>query len=120
VALGDAGEHVLELLGRRVVGVVAEFLDAVGEAEVGDDRSDRLHVTVDAPGPDGGPHPLGRRRLDERLEALAMILVERFDRGGEFFVGGGLERAVQQSERLHPVLRLIHVARRYLRAQETT
>jgi hypothetical protein len=64
--------------------------------------------------------PSGVGRLHERLEPLAVVVVECLDRSGEFGVGCRLERAVEQSEGLHPVLRLIHVARRYLRAQETT
>ena len=43
-----------------------------------------------------------------------MVVVERLDGSDEFLVGGCLERAIEQTERLHPVLHLIHGPRRYL------
>ena len=49
VALDDAGQHGAQLVARRVVGVVAELLDAVGERGVGEHQGDALHRAVDAP-----------------------------------------------------------------------
>ena len=108
------GQHRLELIGRRVVGVIAEFGDAVGQAGVGEHGGDRLHAPVDA----ARLHARLRiaasvERLDERVEAFAVVVVERLDGGDELVVGGGLERAIEQTERLHPVLHLIHGPRRY-------
>ena len=59
VALDEARQHVLELIGRRILGVVAELLDAVGQAGVGEDRRDGLHAAVDPTGLDGGPDTVG-------------------------------------------------------------
>ena len=113
VALDEAGQHVLELIGRRILGVVAELLDAVGQAGVGEDGRDGLHAAVDPTGLDGGPDTVGVERLDERLETLTVVVVEGFDGSGQLVVGGRLERAVDQAERLHPVLHLVHAQRRY-------
>ncbi len=68
VALDDAGQHVVQLRGRRVVGVVAELGDAVGQAQIGQHGSDCLHAAVDATGLDAGAHAGGCERVDERLE----------------------------------------------------
>ncbi len=114
VALDDPRQHRLELIGRRVVGVVAELGDAVGQAGVGEDGGDRLHAAVDAARLHRRPDAVSVERIDERVETLAVIVVERLDRRGEFLVGGGLERSIEQAERLHPVLHLIHGPRRYL------
>ena len=113
VALDEAGQHVLELIGRRILGVVAELLDAVGKAGVGEDGRDRLHAAVDPTGLHGGPDTVGVERLDERFETLAVVVVEGFDGRRQLVVGGRLERAVDQAERLHPVLHLVHAQRRY-------
>jgi multiple sugar transport system ATP-binding protein len=43
-----------------------------------------------------------------------MVVVEALDGSGKLIVGGGFERAVEQTEGLHPILHLIHAARRYL------
>ena len=42
-----------------------------------------------------------------------MIVVERLDGRGQLFVGGGLDRAVEETQRLHAVLDVIHGQRRY-------
>ncbi len=95
--------------------MVAELGDAIGETQIGQHRSDGFHAAVDPTGLDAGAYTRRGQRVDERLEALTMVVVERFDRCGELLVGRGLERAIEQAERLHPVLHLIHVARRYRR-----
>ena len=52
--------------------------------------------------------PSASSDVDERLDGLAVVVVEGFDRRDELVVGGRLERAVEQAERLHPVLHLVH------------
>ncbi len=91
-------------------------------AAIGDDRRDRFHPAVDPTGLDTGADAVGRDGVDERLEALAVVVTERVDRRGEVFVGRRLERAVEQSQRLHPVLHLVHGhgLRRYRRAVAIT
>ena len=110
----DWREHFLELIGRRVVGVLAELLDASGEGGVRNDRRDCFHGAIDAAGLDGGAHAVDIEfAFDERLKAFTMIVVERLDGRGQLFVGGGLDRAVEETQRLHAVLDVIHGQRRY-------
>ena len=76
------GQHALSSIGRRVVGVVAEFRDAVGQAGVGEHGRDRLHAPVDAARLHRGPDTIGVERIDERVETLAVVVVERLDGSG--------------------------------------
>ena len=110
VASRRAREHVLELHRSSDSRSVAELLDAVGQAGVGEDGRDGLHAAVDPTGLDRGADTVGVERVDERLETLAVVVVEGFDGSGQLVVGGRFERAVDQAERLHPVLHLVHAA----------
>ena len=81
VALDDAGQHGAQLVARRVVGVVAELLDAVGERGVGEHQGDALHRPVDAALGGRGADRLGRRlAAGEPLDRLAVVVVERLGR----------------------------------------
>jgi SAM-dependent methyltransferase len=101
-----------------MVGVVAELLDAVGQAGVGEDQGHRFECAVEPATLGGGAHGIwiGRitgRRVGELVERLAVLLTHRLYRGDERVVGQEGERAVEQSERLKTGLGLIHVGRRY-------
>jgi len=101
VGLDEARKGLLELFGRRVIGMVSQLLDAVGQAGVGDHQGRSLHGAVESPPPercsDRGGVRLG---AEEFVERLAMFVVERLDRGVEVGIGRSGERAVEQTESL--------------------
>ena len=109
------GQDLAQLVGGRVLGVVAELLDAVGEAGIGEHEGDALERAVESPRGDRLADAR-RRRLgaDQLGEGVAVVVVEGADGAGELFVGGGGEAAVEQPERLEAVLHLVHGRERTL------
>jgi hypothetical protein len=114
VALDDAGEHGTQLVARRVVGMVAELADAVGEAGVRQHEGEALHRPVDAPLGGRGAHRL-RRRLPagEPLDGLPVVVAEGGEDGVELLVRRRPQGPIEQSERLQAGLHLVHGPRRY-------
>ena len=109
VALDDAREHGAQLLARRVVGVVAELLDAVGECGVREHQADALQRPVDAALRRGRPQRVGGGlTAGEPLERLSVIVAERGDGGIELLVRRRPQRPVEQSEGLQAGLHLVH------------
>ena len=101
---------------RRVVGVVAELLDAVGEGGVGEHEGDALHRPVEAALGAASRMACGDvLAAGESLERLAVVVVERLDDGRQLVVGRRPQSAVEQPERLQAGLHLVHGARRYRR-----
>ena len=120
VPFDDPGQHGAQLVRRRVVGVVTELLDGVGERGVREDEREALHRPVDA--------TLGcclaycarrRRTAGQPLDRFPVIVVETFDHRFQLLVGGGPEGAIEQAEGLQPRSHLVHAARRYRRLAMT-
>ena len=116
VALDEPRQDGAQLVARRVVGMVAELLDAVGQRRVGEHEGEALHRPVDA--------PLGRRGTDrlrrdgaagDPFDRLAVVVAEGGDDGVQLLVGGRPQCPVEQSERLQAGLHLVHGPRRYRR-----
>ena len=110
VALDDAGQHLAQLLARRVVGVVAELLDAVGQRRVGEHEGDALHRPVDA-GPSTPPRgspPASPRRPTTRSSASRWSSSRASTAAASSSSDAARIDAVEQPERLQPRLHLIH------------
>ena len=77
VTFDDAGQHLAQLFARRVVGVLAELLDAIRQRRIGEHEGDAFHRTVE---------PALRCRIAERcrrrlaahdaFEGLTVVFVE--------------------------------------------
>ena len=102
VSLDDAGQHLPQLIARRIVGVLTELLDAVGEARVGEHHGDALHRAVETALGDRLPNRVGIEIVAsyQLTCRIAMLVIERGDDGGQLVVGRRLERAVEQAKRL--------------------
>ena len=123
VALDQPGRHLGQVVLGRVVGRVAQLLDAVGQARIGQHGGDLLERTGHAPTGDGGTDRDGAGRwiFEARLVASTAELVDRLavvvgQRGHEcleFVVGHGEQSTIEQRQRLEAVLHLIHGLRGY-------
>jgi hypothetical protein len=117
VLVDHAGQHLLEVVLARVVAVVAELGDEVGEARVGEHRRDLLETAAHPTASHGGPqrHRASGRVLEaaltgagELVEGRDVVLGQRGHEGLELGVGHGRHRPVEQRQRLQAVLHLIH------------
>ena len=111
VALDDAGQHLAQLLARRVVGVVAELLDAVGQRRVGEHDGDALHRAVDPAlarrrrgSPSGVASPLDDSRSSASRWSSSRPATAAVSSSSDVCA----DRPVEQPERLQPGLHLIH------------
>ncbi len=109
VTFGEAREHLAQLVGGGVLGMVAELLDAVGETCIGEHEGDAFERAVESPVgdrlADRGGVGIGAGQFHQ---CVAVVVVECGDGGVELFVGGAAEAAVEQAQRLEAVLDLIH------------
>jgi len=123
--LDERRRDLLELLLVGVVGVIAEGLDALGQARVAEDRGDLLQAAVHPPPSSGGPQrEVARRRVLEPVvgarpgdlvERLLVILGQLGEQRRQLLVGHLRQGPIEQGQGLQTGLQLTHGATGYRR-----
>jgi hypothetical protein len=116
VLLDDLGKYLEQLFFTRVVGVVAEQLDAVVQAVVGEKERQSFEITVDSAlvggfsdgGHQAGIVEFGSLHTGDVLDGVLVILVEGLVPPDDFGVVQIAESAIEKGECDETGLDLVH------------